>query len=118
MYLFIVCFLSAPSTAPSNISLREINDTVILLQWSPIPRHKSNGNVTKYEVQWILSSRGRPHRDKRSVIQKTKIDTTQDLHYTITGLLSCARYSISVRGYTSAGSGPYSTPINVNTARK
>ena len=113
-----LCYLSAPSNAPSNISRTEINDTTFLLQWRPIPRHESNGNVTKYEVRSIMTSRGRTHRTKRSVVYGTRNAFTGEPWYILTGLLSCAQYNISVRGYTTAGHGPYSTPINVNTSRE
>ena len=43
---------------------------------------------------------------------------TTSTYVIVTGLSLCAKYEVSVRGYTTVGPGPYSNPVMVQTLGK
>ena len=111
--LIFSTFFSAPSFAPSGLTVEEANGTTFNVSWRPLPRNQSNGEITDYEVSYGYTSQKRRRRaDSRADVQ-AKTSKTWIL---LTGLVSCRKYAIKVRAYTSVAPGPYSDPQTRTTA--
>ena len=77
--------------------------SVVLVEWEPIPQAERNGIIIRYEV-WFQDQ---PHTPQvREALAES---------LTLTGLNESEVYTIMVRGVTSAGDGPYSSPVSVMT---
>ena len=78
-----------------------VTDTTVTLSW--MAPDLPNGIITQYRVQYSISDRD----------NYNSIDTnTNDLTYTVTGLMSGTEYDFRVRADTVVG---YSDPSNVVT---
>ena len=92
-----------PATPPQNVSATAISSTKITVIWREVPAIDQNGIITNYEVQF------EPLQFTETLMTST-VNTT-DLSIVIDSLEEYIEYSISVRAYTSVGSGPYSDPV-------
>ena len=111
--MIVWTFSAAPSFAPSGLTVEEANGTTLNVSWRPLPRNQSNGEITDYEVSYGYTSQKRRRRaDSRADVQ-AKTSKTWIL---LTGLVSCRKYAIKVRAYTSVAPGPYSDPQTRTTA--
>ena len=76
------------------------------MTWDNIPAINQNGLIVTYEVLY------EPLQTFGGQIQSQTVSSTDSELFTyLTGLQEFVNYSISVRAYTSAGSGPYSERI-------
>ena len=112
-FFIIICchiyiYLLEPSVGPEDVSFTELNMTTFNISWSPLTREKSYGKVISYEVNAELLSTGR--RRKRSPANNKAVNTTSAF-VIMHGIHRC--YSVSVRAYTNAGSGPFSQPLSL-----
>lgn len=107
--IFVSSDEDRPSRGPENVSSREVNYTTNKITWIALPKETANGFIELYEVHLEL---------KESCL---KVDSTFHAMNTtkssvlLTGLWMCAKYDVSVRGYTVAGPGPFSKAIVVQT---
>ena len=98
-----------PSRGAENVSSSEVNYTTNKITWAELPKGAANGVIKLYEVRLEL---------KESCL---KVDFTfHSMNTTkssvlLTGFWMCAKYEVSVRGYTVAGPGPYSKAIVAQT---
>ena len=90
---------TAPSSPPLRLRARVISSTSIFVQWQSIPAVQRNGNITGYQVLYTYPEG--PFR----------IDRIAVTSITLRNLVVNELYSISVRGMTSAGAGPYCDPV-------
>ena len=102
-----------PSVGPANVSYVTYNKTTFNISWTPLTREKSYGKVILYDVKQELLSRGK--RRKRSPSNSATLNTTTTF-VVLYDLPLCSRYNVSVRAYTSAGSGPYTQPRVLETS--
>ena len=87
-----------------------VSSTVILVTWEEVPAIDENGIITMYEVQY------EPLQTFGNALATETVNTTDPiLMMNITGLQEYVEYNISVRAYTSVGSGPYSDPVTERT---
>ncbi|XP_069045465.1 contactin-4 [Lepisosteus oculatus] len=97
-----------PNAAPSRVSARSLSASEIEVYWDPVPWKTSAGRILGYEVLfWEI---GVMEKDAE------KIRVT-DISANITGLKGSTTYSIEVKAYNSAGTGPSSAPVNVTTKK-
>ena len=80
----------------------------INVTWEEIPPIRRNGIITVYEVL------REPLETFGGLISAETVNTT-DLSYLLVGLQEYVSYNISVRAYTTVGSGIYSVPITNQT---
>ena len=80
--------------------------TEIEVSWEDAPAIDENNNV--YKVEYL------PLQTFEGQITTNYINTTH-FNTTLTGLQEYVEYNISVRAYSSVGSGPYSDPVTVKT---
>ena len=108
-----LCSLTEPSRAPENLSSTEVNSTTNKITWVGLPREVANGIIRMYEVRLsVLENCAQTQPSFYSTIN------TSSTYVFLTGLSLCAKYEVSVRGYTVAGPGPFSRPIMVQTLGK
>ena len=108
-----LCSLTEPSCAPENVSATEVNSTANKITWVGLPREVANGIIRMYEVRLsVLENCAQTQPSFYSTIY------TSSTYVFLTGLSLCAKYEVSVRGYTVAGPGPFSRPIMIQTLGK
>lgn len=111
---FFLLFLE-PSVGPDSLSFTHVNKTTFNISWEPLPREKSNGKVVLYELKanvWWTA-----HVYNCSAHNNPTANTSTTF-VVLFGLLICSRYNVSVRGYTRAGPGLYSEPLELVTSSK
>lgn len=90
-----------------------MNKTTFNISWEPLPRVKSYGKVTSYEVKTIFLKKG--NLRKRSVINSHSVNTSATF-VVLSDFELCSKYDVSVRAYTTAGPGPYGKPLELETS--
>ena len=80
------------------------SSTAIRVSWEEVPIIDRNGDITIYEVQY------EPLETFGGQISTSTVNTSM-LFINLTDLQEFVDYIISVRAYTSAGSGPYSDGV-------
>ena len=95
---------SAPSGAPQNITATTLSPTEIRVEWKPVDAIDRNGIITHYEVQFNQTTLlvGEPLTDAVNT-------TLNDTNFTLTNLEEYVQYTVTVRAFTMAGVGPYSS---------
>ncbi|XP_066015799.1 hemicentin-1-like [Pocillopora verrucosa] len=98
-----------PSRGAENVSSSEVNYTTNRITWAELPKETANGVIKLYEVRLEL-------KESCSRVDFTfyAMNTTKT-SVLLTGIWMCAKYEVSVRGYTVAGPGPFSKAIVVQT---
>ena len=95
-----------PSAAPSRVTVTEVNDTSITVQWEMVPCIHQNGNITGYRVEY----------EEVDGIQATVSVSGGDVtEATITGLASSTYYYVQVAAVNDAGTGVFSRIVHVLT---
>ena len=98
-YLFYYESLThtAPSAAPTSVSVSEVTSSSITVQWGAVPCIHHNGNITGYSVQYGVLGSG-----SILIISVSGGSVTQ---VTISNLISSTFYSIQVAAVNSEGTG-------------
>ena len=101
----MVSFMStAPASPPINITASSPSSTTINVRWEEVPSIDQNGIIITYEVCY------QPLETFNGTIMKETINSSE-LFRELTDLEGFVEYNISVRAYTSQGSGPFSDDI-------
>ena len=102
---------TAPSAPPTSVSVYALNRTAITVQWGPVDCIHRNGDITGYSVRHgeVGSAEG-----ERTVDEMVSGDFSGGM-YTISGLSPATPYTVEEAAETSAGPGPYSDPVNIET---
>jgi len=99
-----------PSHWPENVSSAEVNSTTFDVTWAALPERLAHGVVKMYEVRLVLKENC---TSSQSELYSRFNTTTTNM--VLSGLSICARYEVSVRGFTVVGPGPYSRPTVLQT---
>ena len=89
------------------MSVYALSSTAITVQWGPVDCIHRNGDITGYSVQYEEVGSGST--------QTMPVSGGSATEATISGLMSSTTYSIQVAAETSAGTGPYSDAIIIDT---
>ena len=81
-----------------------MSSTAVRVTWDEVLPIDQNGIITEYEVLY------EPLETFGGLLSSLSLNTT-DLVVDLMNLMPFVGYNISVRAYTSVGSGPYSEPI-------
>ena len=102
---------TAPDDPPQNVTATVVSSTEIEVSWEDLPAICQNGVITMYKIQF------EPLETFGGQITSDTVNTSNGsvLIMVLTGLEEYVEYNISVRAYTSAGSGPYSDPVTERT---
>ena len=104
--------ITAPASPPDNVTVMVMSPTEILITWDMVPAIDQNGIITMYEVQY------EPLEIFGGQIQTQTVNVTAPMRVAVlANLQEFVNYSISVRAYTSAGEGPYSTEMTAMTQK-
>ena len=90
-----------PANSPQNVTAMSPSSTTINVTWEEVPPIDRNGMIITYEVLY------EPLETFGQLLSSDIINTT-DLFVLLEGLHPFVSYNVSVRAYTSVGSGPYS----------
>ena len=102
-----------PSRGPADISSSAVSSEKFNVTWLGLLRDVAYGIIINYEVRLSVVENC---TEIKSFYDST-INTTTT-YVIVTGLSLCAKYEVSVRGYTAEGPGPYSNPVMVQTLGK
>ena len=100
------CMISiptAPAGYPQNVMTTTLSPTEIRVNWEPMPAIEENGIITTYEILY------EPQETFGGEIMSDTINTTDGsvLEMVLNDLQEFVEYNITVRTYTSVGSGPF-----------
>ena len=104
----LILSLLEPGRGPENVSAKEVNYTTFQLTWEAIPKEVANGIIRNYQVRLVL-------KENCTLTQSASAFNTTTTIAVLTGISMCAKYEVSVRGYTAVGPGPYSRPVVLQT---
>ena len=96
--------LTAPSEGPKVVSFYEVNQTTHLIFWNELARDKRNGIIIGHEIKREKAS---TEAGSKPSIGETTYSNSADNFALVTGFQPGCNYSISVRAFTLAGSGPF-----------
>ena len=111
--IFFVFYQIEPSRGPADISSSAVSSEKFNITWLGLLRDVAYGIIINYEVRLSVVENC---TEIKSFYDST-INTTTT-YVIVTGLSLCAKYEVSVRGYTAEGPGPYSNPVMVQTLGK
>ena len=128
--LIVSCFsvgcdvTSAPSAAPRAVHGQAVNSTSVLVVWSPPPAARQNGVVVRYRLIYAAANDDDDDDDDdgdaraggptRRHVSSVSVPGSQQTHV-LNGLDRWTQYKIWVAASTSAGEGPRSDVIVVQT---
>ena len=108
LFVTFICFVSVPSSPPTNLLIVGVSPTIIRVTWDEVPPIERNGIITEYEVEYNQSTFD---------INTTQTVTVNSTMAELTGLHEYVDYFIRVRAYTRVGAGRYTPDINTTTAQ-
>lgn len=108
MHVLLIIFNAAPSAPPHDVSSLTLSSTSIKVMWKEVPFIERNGIITGYQIEYNQSAF--ELEDISKVIVSAPIMTI-----TLGNLHEYTEYTIRVRAFTVAGSGPYSSDIVATT---
>ena len=95
---------TAPSAAPTSVSVSEVTSSSITVQWGAVPCIHRNGDITGYSVQYgVVGSES---------IQNISVSGA---NVTISNLAPSTKYIVQVAAMNDVGTGEYSDPVTTNT---
>ena len=100
--------ISAPSQAPSNLSLTAKTSTSIEASWQLPPEDSRNGIITGFKIFYKMKG------SSGSSTQIT-INNRSTLTNVVTGLDEYTEYEFEVLAFTAVGDGPNSSVMSVRT---
>lgn len=95
---------TVPSSPPENIYGEALSSASIFIMWNPPVRQHRNGIITGYVINMTILA-------TREVLQFLTFDS----NYTVNFLQPFTVYNLIVAATTSAGIGPFSTVLTIQT---
>ena len=99
-------FPPAPSSPPTSVSISDVTNSSITVQWGPVDCIHRNGDITGYSVRYGVQGNGSS--------QNIMISGGGTFQANITELFSATLYTIEVAALNNAGIGVYSNPVNTS----
>ena len=97
----------APSAPPTSVSVSEVTSSSITVQWGPVDCIHRNGDIISYSVQYGEVGSGST--------QTIPVSGGSATEATISSLMLSTTYSVQVAAMNSAGTGPYTSPLTIET---
>lgn len=112
VYISTVIF-SAPSGAPSNVYVNNLESNGIMVIWDAVDLQYANGQIQGYIVYY------REHKYYYYNYHAESVNTTDPnvLQIVLHGLDAGGRYEIAVSAYTSVGEGPRSPWLQITVGK-
>ena len=96
--------MSVPSSSPRNFTVTETSSDSVSLTWHPPEADQQNGVITGYVINVTVAMTGETSQ---------LFSSTNEL--TAESLMPFTTYNFVIAAQTSAGIGPFSTTISVQT---
>ena len=94
------CYNSiVPSSPPQNVMVTSVNPASLNVLWQPPPMIDHNGPITGHVIWYTWSG------------TSNMMDVNSGTTHTISGLVACVDYSVTVAARTVNGTGPFSNPV-------
>ena len=95
---------TVPAGFPQNVITTTVSPTEIRVNWEPMPAIEENGIIVTYEILYEPQD-----TFNGEIMSNVSINTTDGsvLEMVLTGLQEFVEYNVTVRAYTSIGSGPF-----------
>jgi receptor-type tyrosine-protein phosphatase Q len=93
-----------PSAAPQNVTIRGIQSQSFIISWKPPPDEHQNGIITHYTITIVNLETGAV-----TTLNRTDTDSI------ISDLTPFTTYEVKVAAHTSAGRGPFSAVLTIQT---
>ncbi|KAE8615817.1 hypothetical protein XENTR_v10008628 [Xenopus tropicalis] len=97
-----------PMTAPSNVELEVINNTLAKVQWDSVPSTSIRGHLQGYRV-YYWKAENHTKRNKRHMEKRMLTFHGNKTHGMLPGLEPYTSYILNVRVFNGKGEGPPST---------
>eukprot|EP00058_Branchiostoma_floridae_P021413 XP_002606903.1 hypothetical protein BRAFLDRAFT_91672 [Branchiostoma floridae] len=94
-----------PFSPPTNVTVRVVNATVVLVSWQPIPLVNRRGLLTAYNVYYTTDT----FQDTKKTTVKVA-DDSLPAHSLLTDLKPFTRYSVRISASTAMGEGNKTEP--------
>lgn len=109
--------VTAPSASPQNVRGRALNSTSILVTWKTPPPESLNGVLTKFRLLYVNTLGDVPGDDEATDEETVhSVDVPPiDSSYVLGGLAKWTPYKLWIAASNSAGEGPLSDVIVVQT---
>ncbi|XP_022236217.1 Down syndrome cell adhesion molecule homolog isoform X5 [Limulus polyphemus] len=100
----------APVSPPTDVQVKPKGSSSLLVTWKPPPKELWNGELRGYYIDYKVNS------SPTSYLFKTVESSSNDSYeYILSPLMKATRYSVVVKAYNGAGTGPPSEEITVKT---
>ena len=95
---------TAPAGFPQNVTTTTLSPTEIRVNWEPVPAIEENGIIVTYEILYEPQD-----TFNGEIMSNVSINTTDGsvLEMVLNDLQEFVAYNVTVRAYTSIGSGPF-----------
>ena len=100
----VILLLIAPDAAPSNFTAVPATSRSATISWDLPPADEQNGVIILYVINVTIVATGQS-------FQLTSTNTT----FTVDDLTPYTNYVCIIAAVTSAGTGPFSTPVTLST---
>ena len=104
--IITVSLYTAPSRGPTSVRRGTVTASSITVHWEEVPCLHRNGQITGYRVQAV----------RNGMTEKSINVASNTRQATISRLSPSTLYTVQVAAVNSAGTGPYSTGINIRTS--
>ena len=94
---------SAPTGAPEGLTSTSVENRSLSVVWGTVPCPHQRGPITGYRLRY---------NNGTSIVNTTGEGSRQ---HVLTGLTPFTNYSVQVAAVNEGGTGPYSTPLTVET---
>ena len=106
-----------PEAPPTNVRVKAINSTAVMVWWKPPNPQKINGINQGYKLQaWIGGNFSDGNEYKSMTVPPSLFDPLAEQSAVIGGLRKFTMYNITVLCFTDPGDGERSTPIQIRTS--
>ena len=95
----------APTGAPEELTSTSVGRRSLSVVWGTVPCSQQRGPITGYRLHY-------GNRNEERVVNITGEESRQ---HVLTGLTPFTSYSVQVAVVNDGGTGPYSTPLTVET---
>ena len=95
----------APAGAPEGLTITSVKSRSLSVVWMTVPCSQQRGPITGYRL----------HYGNRNEERVVNITGERNRQHVLTGLTPFTSYSVQVAVVNDGGTGPYSTPLTVET---
>ena len=103
-----MCNSTVPKLPPQNVTVTSTDPASLTVNWELPSELSHHGPITGHVIQYTRVGSN----------DKISKDVDSGTTHTISGLVACTEYSVSVATKTASGTGPYSEPEVVQISGK